>query len=214
MSDSVVQDLTRPVVAKQGASMNAAVRQETPLHHVTFKGAAEGGVHFEELGLQGHLTLRGNASDAGFVAGVKSALGVDLPTQPLTSAVVGEVSVHWIGPSEWLVIVPGQTEAAVEARLKSALTGHFSVFDVSGGQTIFKISGDDVMLFMKKTCEYDIEEELPVGKTVSTHFAKATCVLHRQSADTFLVGIGRSFADYAWRWLVDASEEYGLKVKG
>jgi len=195
---------------------SVAVRRESPIYHIDIKtkGEPKGGVSFEELAYFGHLTLRGASNDPAFVKGVKEVLGLTLPTTPLTSTSNDKDSIHWISPNEWLILLeenePTKREAGIEAALKAKLTGHFSVIDVSGGQTLFKLSGDNALLLMQKSCGYDVVGELPMGKTVTTHFAKASVVLHKPSEDTFILVVRRSFADYVWRWIEDASQEYGL----
>jgi sarcosine oxidase subunit gamma len=195
------------------SNVNAKVRPDTPLAHIQFQSDKKGGVKFQELGFYGHLTLRGNSGDAGFVSSVEAVLGLSLPVKALSSASSADVSIHWISPNEWLIISAKGDEAELEASLRAKLTGHFSVVDVSGGQTVFELSGDDVVSLMKKSCGYDIEAELPQGKTVTTHFAKASVVMSRVDEHCFRMVVRRSFADYVWRWIEDATQEFGLVIK-
>ena len=53
----------------------------------------------------------------------------------------------------------------------------------------------------------------PVGRGVPAVFAKATLVLRRVSESEFELVVRRSFADYLGRWLLDASEEFGVCIK-
>jgi len=195
------------------SNVNVKVRPDTPLAHISFPSAKQGGVTFQERGFYGHLTLRGNSGDAGFVSSVEEVLGLSLPVKALSSASNADVSIHWISPNEWLIISAKGDEAELEANLRAKLTGHFSVVDVSGGQTVFELSGDDVITLMKKSCGYDVEAELPVGKTVTTHFAKASVVMNRLDDKCFMLVVRRSFSDYVWRWIEDSSQEFGLVIK-
>ena len=195
------------------SNINAKVRPDTPLAHVNFNSAPQGGVTFQERGLYGHLTLRGNSADADFVASVEAVLGLSLPVTALTSVSNSDMSIHWISPNEWLIISAKGDEADLEANLRAKLTGHFSIVDVTGGQTVFELSGDDVICLMKKSCAYDIEAELPIGKTVTTHFAKASVVMSRLDDRRFMLVVRRSFSDYVWRWIEDATQEFGLVIK-
>ena len=43
-------------------------------------------------------------------------------------------------------------------------------------------------------------------------FAKSQCVIRHTGEDTWELVVRRSFADYFWLWLQDASAEYGLQV--
>ncbi len=55
--------------------------------------------------------------------------------------------------------------------------------------------------------------DFPVGKAVGTHFAKSQLVIRHTGEDTWELLIRRSFSDYFWLWLQDASAEYGLAIK-
>src|SRR3990167_8474038 len=91
---------------------------ESPLFHAGLdelarKGKSSAGVRLREKKLLGHLTLRGDASDPDFAGGVHKALGLELPVA-LTLVANGATSLQWLGPDEWLLIVPGGSEFAVE----------------------------------------------------------------------------------------------------
>ncbi|MBJ7538421.1 sarcosine oxidase subunit gamma [Marinomonas transparens] len=195
---------------------------ESPLHHadldsIAQKGPQEGGVYFREQKLMGMLTLRCVPSAAQQKT-IKSLLGVALPMEPLTSVTKGEgeeaISVRWISPDEWLIIVAGDKAFELESRFHEKLKGHFSIVNVSGGSTIFEVSGDHVVDMLKKSTAVDFHiSEFPVGKVVSTVFAKSGAVICRIGEKHFELVVRRSFADYLWLWIQDASREYGLAVK-
>ena len=75
-----------------------------------------------EKKLLGHLTLRGDGHDAAFAAGVHKAIGIELPGA-LQVIVKGETSLQWLGPDEWLLIVPSGEEFAAEQNLRAVCTG-------------------------------------------------------------------------------------------
>ncbi|MGB0447236.1 MAG: sarcosine oxidase subunit gamma family protein, partial [Pseudomonadales bacterium] len=52
----------------------------------------------------------------------------------------------------------------------------------------------------------------PVGKVVQTTFAKTGATICKCNDGSFDLVIRRSFADYFFLWLKDASEDYGLAV--
>ena len=198
------------------SNTSTTVRRESPIYHIDMQSndlsKSAAGVHFKEFAFFGHLTVRGSSANPAFVKGMEEVLGLTLPTTPLTSSSNEHSSIHWVSPNEWLVLLEKGNEAEVEAVLREALSGHFSVVDVSGGQTLFQLSGDDALMVMKKSCGYDIEGGLPVGKTVTTHFSKASVMIHKPSEGTFLLVVRRSFSDYVWRWIEDSSQEYGLAL--
>ncbi|MBP7641251.1 MAG: sarcosine oxidase subunit gamma, partial [Thauera sp.] len=119
------------------AHPTAAFRAESPLSicriTVATQPAAQGaGVVLRECAFLGHLILRGNAADEAFRAGVEVALGVPLPLKvgPVSRDDVRGVSVQWMSPDEWLVVVPQGEDHATEQRLRQALTGHYAVMQV------------------------------------------------------------------------------------
>ncbi|MDR5868036.1 sarcosine oxidase subunit gamma [Halomonas koreensis] len=163
----------------------------------------------------GHLVLRGGAIVLD--EAVREVLGVTLPGEPqgLVHDAEGRRSIQWISPDEWLVIVPGGEEFALENRLREALGGaHFAISNVSGGQTLVELEGEAARELLMKSVIYDVHpSHFPVGKGVTTVFAKATVILRRPSEDRWELVVRRSFADYTYRWLLDAGDEYAIGVE-
>lgn len=194
------------------------VAGESPLHHAGLhelagKGKASAGIRLREKKLLGHLTLRGDGHDAAFAVGVEQATGLPLPGA-LQLLSQGDSSLQWLGPDEWLLIVPSGEEFGAEQRLRKALDGqHFQVVNVSGGQTLLELSGAKVRELLMKSTSYDVHpNNFPIGKAVATVFAKSQLVIRHTGEDTWELLVRRSFADYFWLWLQDASREYGLAV--
>jgi sarcosine oxidase subunit gamma len=197
----------------------AAGRVETPLHHVGLselvgKGPANAGVTLREKKLLGHLVLRGDAKDTAFAGAVHQVLGLELPAALMLLS-NGETSLQWLAPDEWLLIVAAGSEFEVEQKLRAALNGlHFSVVNVSGGQTLLELSGPKVREVLMKSTSYDVHPlNFPVGKAVGSNFAKSQLVIRRTGEEVWELVVRRSFADYIWLWLQDASAEYGLAIK-
>ncbi|MGM0783108.1 MAG: sarcosine oxidase subunit gamma [Pseudomonadota bacterium] len=163
----------------------------------------------------GHLVLRGGAIVLD--EAVREVLGIPLPGEPqgLVHDAEGQRSIQWISPDEWLVIVPGGEEFALENRLREALGGaHFAISNVSGGQTLVELTGEAARELLMKSVIYDVHpSHFPVGKGVTTVFAKAAVILRRPDEQRWELVVRRSFADYIYRWLLDAGEEYGIGVE-
>src|SRR3990167_7266611 len=189
--------MTRKGIARMSNLINvypqrpAAAHAESPLFHAGLeqlagKGSASAGVTVREKKLLGHLTLGGDGKDPAFAGGVHKALGLELPVA-LTLVAAGDTSLQWLAPDEWLLILPSGSEFAVEQKVREVL--------------------------MKST-SYDVHpSNFPVGKAVGTHFAKSQLVIRHTGEDTWELLIRRSFSDYFWLWLQDASAEYGLAIK-
>ncbi|MGX1177210.1 sarcosine oxidase subunit gamma [Pseudomonas sp. IAP-CY TE4608] len=197
----------------------AEAKAQSPLHHADLaslvgKGRKNAGVTLRERKFLGHITLRGDGHNPEFAAGVHKALGLELPVA-LTVVANKDVSLQWVGPDEWLLIVPGGQELAAEQKLRAALEGqHIQVVNVSGGQSLLELRGPNVRDVLMKSTSYDVHpNNFPVGKAVGTVFAKSQLVIRRTAEDTWELVIRRSFADYWWLWLQDASAEYGLSIE-
>ena len=197
--------------------MSNSIELESPLHHAQLDHLIgqtnSGGIVFHEAKLLGHLNLRGNAQDAEFLAGVQAALEVALPITPCSSAQSDIAKILWLAPDEWLIIVAAGGEYEIEQQLRAHLKGHFAVSDISGAQTILELSGSHVIELMKKSTGYDLHlESFPVGKVIGTTFSQAGAHILRVSEDKFQLIIRRSFSDYIWLWIQEASKEYGLVI--
>ncbi|QUX96270.1 sarcosine oxidase subunit gamma [Marinomonas sp. CT5] len=216
MSDVTLGAMEGKLVTNQ--LPDATIAGESPLHHsdlatMAKKGPQEGGVYFHERKLMGLLTLRCVPSDEQKSV-IESLLGVALPMEPLTSVTTDKVSVRWISPDEWLIIVAGDQAFELESRFQETLPGHYALVNISGGTTIYDVSGSQVVNMLKKSTSVDLyPTEFPVGKVVSTVFAKSSAMICRLADDKFELVVRRSFADYLWLWIQDASREYGLVVK-
>lgn len=168
------------------------------------------GLSLQENALATHLVIRGNATDSSFAQGVAKATGLALPSN-LQSQTNGGWTLRWIAPDEWLLTGPGESAFTMETALRDNLSGHYAVINVSGGQTLVQLSGANARTVLMKSCPYDVHHHnFPVGKVVSTIFAKSQAVISRTGDDAWELIVRRSFADYIWRWLVDAGREFGL----
>jgi len=191
-------------------------RAESPLFFARRheKASSSGQVKLIEKTLLGHLMLRGDASNPAFASAVEQVLGLALPA-PLSVVYQGEISLQWLAADEWLLIVPSGEEFATEQRLREAMPEglHFSVVNVSGGQTLLELSGAKAQQVLMKSTVYDVHpRNFPIGKAVGSTFAKSQLLIRKTAEETWELVIRRSFADYFWAWLVDASAEYGLQT--
>lgn len=219
-----MSDITYGKVATFDTRPDVSIPMESPLS-VAFNKVSvsmppptlgeDSQVQLEEKAFLGYLILRGSAAvldDA-----VREVLGFSLPGQPLglTLDTSGERSVQWLSPDEWLVIVPGGEEFELENRLRETLgAAHFSLINGSAGFTLVELTGEKARELLMKSVTYDVHpHNFPVGKAVSIVFAKSSVILRRPDEERYELVLRRSFADYCYRWLLDAGEEYGVGVK-
>ncbi|MFK7734194.1 MAG: sarcosine oxidase subunit gamma [Pseudomonadales bacterium] len=193
------------------------LRSELPLHaYVSADPRTPDrttGVFLLERSRKGHLVLRGDRSNPDFFNACASVLGLSLPSSVRETAKSEIAQCYCLGPEEWMLLLDAGEEWGIELRLRDAFQGHVSIVDVSGGQTLLSLSGDDVPSVLKKSCSYDFSPvNFPSGSCVQTTFAKATALVIKQSDTHFDLVIRRSFSDYLYAWIADASAEYGFQA--
>lgn len=196
-------------------SLSAKDMLQSPLHHhAMHANVSDAGIVMTEDKFRGHLNLRGNPLDAAFTAAAEHILGITLPVKANTSARIGDTVVYWLCPNEWLILLPSGTQGQVEADLRLAMLGqHVGITDISSGQTLVNLSGPDLAGLLQKSTVYDCHaSNFPVGKVVQTTFAKTGTTLCKLADGSMDLVIRRSFSDYFFLWLQDASEEYGLTI--
>jgi sarcosine oxidase, subunit gamma len=173
----------------------------------------DAGIGVTVVGPVRQLALRGESADADFLAAAEAALGTAPPTQPNTASSAGDLTVLWLGPSEWLLV--GDVDPA---RLDSALAGtHHAMVDVTESRTVLRLSGPRVRDLLAKGCSLDLHQRVfAVGACAQSTLALTEMLLHRlpdpAEGPAFDVYVHRSSAGYLWQWLEVAAAEYGLAV--
>ena len=200
--------------------MSEPILRESPL--VRFLAAPRvtentgtAGLIVREHAFLGHLNLRGHAEDPHFAGAVSGVLGDGLPIEPNTLTELDGVSMYWLGPDEWLIVTPDDRRAAVDRDLRQALMGlRFALTDGSGGQTALHLHGRHVRDVLAKGCPIDFHSRVfGIGQCAQSHLGKAPVLIGQiEEQPYFELIVRRSFADYLWRWLETAAEEYGLEV--
>lgn len=175
-----------------------------------------GGVILRERPFLGHISLRGRSNDAAFTAACAQVLGINLPMEPNTFAEGAQIVVCWMGPTEWLLL--SQTDAQQDwlDALRAGLGDiHSAVNDLSGGQTLIEIRGKHALDTLAKGTTLDLHPwHFKGGCCTRTLLAKSTAFLRVvEPGQAFEVVVRRSFADYLWQWLCDASHEYGCSIQ-
>jgi len=84
-----------------------------------------------------------------------------------------------------------------------------SVVDVSANRTPLELSGPSARATLEKGCPVDLHpRSFGPGSAVATNLGPVPLVLWQTGAVTYRLLPRSSFADYAARWLVDATTEY------
>ncbi len=192
--------------------------RQSPLAHLHLIARARepdsvtAGVRLDERSFRRQFVLRGDADDAAFVAAVERELGTPLALLPNT--VAGDtVRVIWLGPDEWLVVADPDIDLG--AKLDAVTNNrHAAVSDVSESRTILTLGGTRARAVLAKGCALDFHASaFGPASCAQSMLAKAHVILHQTSdAPQFEIYVHRSFAEYLWAWLEDASAEYGLTI--
>jgi heterotetrameric sarcosine oxidase gamma subunit len=189
--------------------------RRSPIEHRDPIASGDGHAALAERKFIGKLIIRGNAEQISTL--LENAVGVTLPTVPCTSAVVGELTALWLGPSEWMLLTPENDESAIAARIEAELQGiHHQVTDVTDHHTIIRLSGEKAREMLMKLSTLDMHPaKFPQGTVKGSIFGRVPSVLHcplgaRLDAPDFDLIIRRSHADYLWCLLALAGREFGL----
>ena len=162
---------------------------------------ANSGVSIEAASPAARLSLRASAKE---VTKLTKPLGLKLPTTPLATTTSKSRSALWIGPDEWLVI--DSVPSSIQPLMKNLASEKCSHVDVSQRNTAIIVSGKNVENVLNAGCPRDLSlEYFPVGCCSRTIFGKIEIVLWRLDEDTFHIEVWRSFSDYLWDYLLDAS---------
>ena len=143
------------------------------------------------------------------VAAAGRAFGIDLPRHAFRTASTGARTALWIGPDEWLLLGPDSDALLIEGQLTQALAGlAHSVVDVSHRDVAIELSGANTAAALNAGCPLDLHPSVfAIGMCTRTLLAKAEIVLWRTGPHLFHVQTWRSFADYVWRFLEQASRD-------
>jgi sarcosine oxidase, subunit gamma len=180
---------------------------ESPLSHVS---APQGlAIDLREITGRGMIDLRGLTSDRKFMTAVKDVLGAGLPKSPRTSVSWGDIKIFWLSIDQWLVLAPRGRVLELLGTLRKALGGiHSLAVDVSDMRAVIRVEGEGAREILMKGCSLDL---LAGGYTQGTvrrmRFAEIAALLHVVEDDVFDIYVFRSYADYAWEFLLATARE-------
>lgn len=180
----------------------------------------EQGIALCELPPPALLNLRLASDETALLETLHATLGLELPALGRSSCGDGLVA-YRLGPDEWWIKTAGSAED-LAAKIRLALAdGHAAVTEIGEGWTQIEVSGPQSRALLAKASPLDFHPRaFMTGEVKQSLLSKADAVYRLISSDDgdaetlFEITVRRSFADYAWRWLEDAAEEYGLAILG
>jgi sarcosine oxidase subunit gamma len=205
--------------------VTTSLRRESSLSGIAVDAnatVADAGVVLEERPFRGHFNVRGRLSDDTFRDAFRSVLDA-LPPERANRVSAGKgVTMYWLGPDEWLLVTDDERHSDSMAVLRGALAGgRHALTEISGGQTVIRISGPNARDAIAHGCPLDIHPRVfASGHCAQTVMAQASVLIHcvgdgtGGSVPIYDVIVRRSFARYLVAWLADAASEYGVAVTG
>lgn len=171
-------------------------------------------VELREITERGMIDVRGSVADKKFMAAAKKVLGLDLPKTPRTSASWGDVKALWLSIDQWLILCAKSKVDEFVAALRSELASvHSLVVDVSDMRAVLRLEGEGVREVLLKGSSLDLlSDDYKSGTVRRMRFAEIAALLHVVEDSVFDVYVFRSYADYAWDFLL-ATARAPAKVK-
>lgn len=138
------------------------------------------------------------------------AYGVALPRLACRAALAGSHAALWLGPDEWLLLMPESEAENCAALLTQALAGlPHSLVDISHRQVGLEVAGPEAATVLNAGCPLDLDRAVfPVGMCTRTLLGKAEIVLWRVAEERFRLEVSQSFAAYALGLLHETSREF------
>jgi sarcosine oxidase subunit gamma len=175
---------------------------ESPLAHRETPQSLS--IELREISDRGMIDLRGSAGDKKFMAAAKKILGLDLPKVPRTSVSWGDVKALWLSIDQWLILCSrakaNELTAALDAELGPI---HSLAVNVSDMRAVLRLEGEGVREVLLKGSSLDLlSEDYASGTVRRMRFAEVAALLHVVEDTVFDVYVFRSYADYAWEFLL------------
>ena len=171
-------------------------------------------IAMHEISTRGMIDVRGLATDKKFMAAAKAVLGFDLPKAARTSNGWGDVKALWLSPDQWLILCARDNAPALLEKLNAALSNiHSLCVDVSDMRAVIRLEGEGVRETLMKGCSLDLlSEDYAPGAVRRVRFAEVAALLHVVEGNIIDLYVFRSYADYAWEFLLKAARK-GAEVK-
>ncbi len=166
-------------------------------------------IDLREITDRGMIDLRGSASDKKFMAAVKKVLGLDLPKTPRTSVSWGDLKALWLSIDQWLILCSRAKASELAANLIAELSGiHSLIVDVSDMRAVLRLEGEGVREVLLNGSSLDLlSDDYKAGTVRRMRFAGIAALLHVVEDTVFDIYVFRSYADYAWEFLLATARE-------
>ena len=138
--------------------------------------------------------------DSAVAARAGAALGLALPLAPGRAAENGPRAALWLGPGEWLLLLPEGDTLNLPAAPPHGLV------DVSDGFVALLLRGPGAARALSAGCPLDLHPAaFPPGMATRTVLGRAGITLWRRGAEEWRLEIPRSLAAYPRDFLAEAA---------
>lgn len=164
-------------------------------------------VALSEMPFAAMIDVRLDPADRAALNAVQQAIGFDMPLVPNKSSAAGERTAWWLGPDQWLVVVPPAEAPALLRALESAAP---SVVDVSDLRARFELAGPRAADVLRKGCGVDLHPRVfRPGDCALTVLGRVRVgIMQIDGRPAYRILVERSVAPYLWDWLADAMREF------
>ncbi len=184
------------------------VKFETAFEHAQLETLNNKSFNLVELRDIGTIVIRVQPEDVA-AAQVLQVENMQLPKPLQVTGTMDSVLTMWLGPDEYLALLPRVAVDTMMTTLNTGFKGMFAhAIDNSGTFALLQLSGKKLLEVLRKHIQYDVERGFPSGKVITTHWGSAAIIVHRIDANTIVWMVRWSFADYALRLLEHAVQEY------
>ena len=195
---------------------NAAL-QQGPLDHLGLAARSATGekidVELHVLKIPEIIELRGSPNDA-FLSAAQKIIGARLPLASPETAKSDGLICFWMGPDRWWLVGEGSELPSAHELRRTLAAFDASVVEIGAAFAAISVRGDRAQDILSKGCTIDLHPRtFQADQVVQTNLAKVQVALQKIDEETYRIFVRRSFAEYLWMWLEDASFEYGATVR-
>ena len=197
--------------------MPNAARRQGSLDHLGLAAKqsknSHGGVSLGTNSFVGIIELRARWS-AEFADTLEGITGIRPPKTSPNVGITKDLSIFWMGPNRWWLVGVEHNIPSVEELLKNLAAFAVAVTEISEAFSVLTLSGEHARDVLSKGCTIDMHPSATqIESVVQTNLAKAQVAIYHPKDNDFQIFVRRSFAEYLWTWLKDASFEYGITKK-
>lgn len=180
-----------------------------------WEGIAAPGHHGREGAAGVTITLGGHVGMASVLAPAASLaahFGQALAEAPRAHQ-VGDITLIWTGPGQWLAT---SADRHLAARLAAELGGIAAVSDQSDARAVLRLSGPKARDVLAKGCLVDLHPRtFGPGQVAMTVFGHINVMLRQvDDSPTYEIALFRSMAASFWHWLAASAGEFGADIRG